>query len=189
MDIEMRRNGSGKVSLEYRVSAMAETLGRLDGNERWPIIPVGRSDWERSIERIPGMKLASFSSRERAPDVVISVTLEYDNPEALIKFLDNSGSKASFAQGRLDIILNAPVSGEINADLLDLMRQVSNGYRVSVSFSADSNSTMTVTDGAGRERNPPSAAAVTPSGRRVSFSIDTGAIFELRDGLGVSFRW
>ena len=33
-DITIRSDGSGRIALEYRVSQMLESLGRLDGNER-----------------------------------------------------------------------------------------------------------------------------------------------------------
>jgi len=53
LDIQMRRNGSGRLLMEYRVSRMAEAIGRLDGNENWPIIPNGRADFERTLRGFP----------------------------------------------------------------------------------------------------------------------------------------
>jgi hypothetical protein len=189
MDIQMGRNGSGRIVMEYRISNMAEALGRLDGNENWPVIPTGRLDWERSVARIGGMRLVSFSSRERAQDTFINVTLDYDNTEALLKFLDHSGTRTSLKSNRLNIILNEPISSQINSDLLELLRQQSAGYKVSVSFSAQGNSVLTVTDGTGRETSVPANAEIIPSGRKVSLSIDTAEILSLAQGLGISVSW
>jgi hypothetical protein len=189
MDIQMRANGSGKIAMEYRISEMAETIGRLDGNERWQIIPVGRADWERTIERIDGMKIVSFSSRTRSQEVITNITLEYENTQALLKFLDPAGNRATLSSGNLGIIINENIPSEINTDLIELMKQVSSGYKFAISFSADKNSTMTITDGAGREISPPPSAQIVSSGRKVSFSIDTAEIFELKNGLGVRFGW
>jgi hypothetical protein len=75
----MRSNGSGRITLEYRVSNMAEAIGALDGNERWPTIPVGRADWERTVERFPGLSLVSFSRREGNKDTVYNVRLDFVN--------------------------------------------------------------------------------------------------------------
>jgi len=193
MDIQMRRNGSGRLIMEYRVSRMAESLGRLDGNENWPIIPAGRADFERTLARIPGMRLVSFSSSEGAQDVITSITLEYDNTEALMKFIDPSGTRASVSienqSGRLNIILNEPVSSNYNEDLFELIRQVSAPYGLSISFSAERNCALSFTDGEGTAAQAPAAAQTVTSGRKTSVSIGITDLLEIREGLGVSFIW
>jgi hypothetical protein len=189
MDIQMRRDGSGRINMEYRVSNMAEVIGRLDGNENWPIVPVGRADFERSIERIEGMRIVSFSSREGTQNTVYNITLEFNNTDALVKFLDSSGGSVSFEAGRLDIVLLDSYSQIINPELLELMQQVFSGYNLSISFSADGNSTMAVTDGAGNQMPPPETAQIVPSGRKVSLSIDMAETLSLSNGLGLSFQW
>jgi hypothetical protein len=192
-DIQMNRDGSGRITLEYRFPRMAETIGRLDGNEKWQIIPAGRADFERTLARIPDMRLVSFSSREQDKDIVNNVTLEFKNTEALLAFLDPAGKRASLSRtgnsSRLNIILNESVSPEINTDLLNLMKQVSAGYKVSISFSADGNSTMALTDGAGNAITPPAEAQLIPSGKKVSLEIGTPQILTHSDGLGAIFTW
>jgi hypothetical protein len=198
-DIKLRKDGSGTIAMEYRFSRMAETIGRLDGNEQWPVIPVGRADWERTIARVPDMKLVSFSSREEPAavgadkDVVNKVTLEFNNAQALIAFLDPAGKRAAFSgekgSGRLRLILNDGASSPINADLLDLARQVSAGYKVNVTFSAARNSTMTVTDGSGAAIDTPAESHAILSGKKVSFTIGTGDLLSRANGLGILFEW
>ena len=189
----MRRNGSGRLVLEYRVSRMAEVIGRLDGNENWPIIPVGRADFERTLARIPGMRLVSYSSSEGAQDVITNITLEYENTEALLKFIDPSGSRASLItenqSGRLGIILNEPVPSDYDEDLLKLVKQVSAGYGLSISFSAERNSALSFTDGEGTAAQAPAAAQTVTSGRKTSLSIGIIDLLEIREGIGVSFIW
>ena len=192
-DIQMRADGSARVTLEYRISRMAETIGRLDGNESWPVVPVGRADWERTAARSDGMRLASFSGSETAQDVVNKVTLEFTNTQALVKFLDPSGKRAAGGQenglNKLRITFNEGVSSKIDPNLLYLMEQVCAGYRFSVSFSAQGNSTMALTDAAGRAVSPPEKAETVLSGRKVSLSIDTAEIISRTDGLTVNFSW
>jgi len=194
-DFQIRGNGSVKLAMEYRFPRAAENIGRLDGSERWQIIPAGRADWERTIARIDGMKLSSFSSHNDSKDIVNNVTLEFKNTDALIKFLNpsNGGKRACLNRGNgsntLNIIFTEPVSGEINADLLALMRQVSNGYKLKISFSAQNNSAVTFTDGAGNAISPPENAEVILQGKKTSFSVDTTELLNLKDGLGVEFKW
>ena len=186
MDIQMRRDGSGRLNLEYRISNIAENLGRLDGNEMWRTIPVGRADWERTVVRLDGIRLVSFSSNERQAETVTRVTLEFDNPAALINFLNANGNKTSFDNNTLSLILleRSPL---INPDLLELAALLSGDYSFAVSFSADRNSTMTITDGAGNEIPPPRKTQIVPQGRKTSFSIDMTELLSLTGGLGVRF--
>jgi len=194
-DFQMRKDGSVKLAMEYRFPSAAENIGRLDGNERWQIIPVGRADWERTIARIDGMKLSSFSSKNDSKDIVNKVTLEFKDADALLEFLNPSpGGKRAALNGSggsntLNIIFTEPVSSELNGDLLALLRQVSSGYKLKINFSAQKDSSMTFTDGAGKAIPPPENAEVVLKGKSVSFSIDTAELLNLKDGLGVEFKW
>jgi hypothetical protein len=177
--------------MEYRYSRMVETIGRLDGNEKWQVIPVGRADWDRTLARLPGMKLVSFSAREKENDIINNVTLEFKNAAALLAFLDASGRRASFnGTNQLHVILNEGPSSAINPDLMELMKQASSGYRFKISFSAEGNSTMTVSNGEGGALVPPPAGAgIVSSGKKVSLDIGTGELLSLKEGIGVSFSW
>ena len=189
MDISMRGNGSGRVVMEYSIPAGAESIGRLDGNENWPIIPVGRADWQRTVSRIDGVRLASFSSRTRQQEVITKVALDFDSPDALVNLLDPSGTRASYSTGALNIVLNKNIPSEINPDLLDLLRQVSSGKKISITFTAAGTvSNITVTNGEGNSITTPQTAQVVQEGRRVSFTIDTVEVFDQTEGLGITIR-
>ncbi|MCL2243738.1 MAG: hypothetical protein FWC03_04630 [Treponema sp.] len=192
-DIQMRRDGSGRITMEYKLSRMAETIGRLDGNEQWPVIPVGRADWERTAARIDGIRLVSFSGREDNKDFINRATLEFADTDALLKLLDSAGKRASINRennsNKLNIILNEKVSPDINPDLLELMKQVSAGYMFRITFSAQGNSSITFTDGAGKAITQPAGVNTSTSGRTLSFTIDTAELLNKKEGLGVSFTW
>ena len=181
-DIVIHADGSGKIALEYRVSQMLESIGRLDGNERWPAIPVGRADFERSLARIPGMRLASFSAK----DLVTNVTLEFKNTAALLAFLDSAGSHASLVQeggkNTLRLTLLDP-SAPVDADLLSLLREISAGYEISLTFNAPKTAALSVT--------PPAvtAARIVPQGKKVSFAIGLGELVSLENGLSIEVAW
>ena len=189
MDIQLRKDGSARLTMEYRISNMAEVIGKLDGNENWPIVPVGRADWERTTERVDGARLVSFSSRQNKQDIVTVVTLNFDNTEAMLKFLDSAGKRASLGAGRFELIINEPVSVPINNNLLELVQQVTDGYTFTISFTAEKNSNLTVIDGNGKEIPIPQNAQAVKSGKKVSLSIDIYEIITLADGLGVKFTW
>jgi hypothetical protein len=205
-DISIRADGSGRISLEYRVSQMLESLGRLDGNERWPTFPVGKADFERSIARIPDLSLLSYSSKE-APslnnslggkDLVTKVSLEFKNTAALLAFWSSeaavtragsiaaSGRTASLTQrdGKniLRLVLLDPSSDTINGDLLSLLKEISAGYELTLSLSAPQNAAISLSPSV-------SSARVVTQGKKVSVAIGMGDLLDLKDGLAVEISW
>ena len=192
MDIVMRTDGSGKIALEYRVSSMLESVGRLDGNERWPAIPVGKADFQRSLARIPGLSLTSFSAKEAVntlggKELVTRVALDFKDTAALLAFLDSTASHASLVQENganiLRLALLDPSTDTLDADLLSLLREISAGYEISVSFTAPKNAVLSVI--------PPSvpAARLVPQGKKVSVAIGMGELAGMKDGLVIEIRW
>jgi hypothetical protein len=194
-DIAISNDGSGRIALEYRVSRLAEALGRLDGNERWQTVPAGRADFERALTRLPGMRLVSFSTREQAEggaadggDIINKTELEFNNIETLLAFLDASGERASFVRengtNRLTLtLLEARDPAAADADLLALMRELSRGYRLRLSLRAGGTASLSV------KPETVSAAQLVPSGKEVSFTIDTGELLSLPGGLELEFAW
>jgi hypothetical protein len=191
-DIEIRSSGSGRISLEYRVSQMLESLGRLDGNERWPAIPVGRADLERSLARMPGLKLSRYSTKDERNssgqrDLVTRITLDFKDTSALLAFLDSSAGNASFTQENgknlLRLTLLEPSAGISNHDLLSIFRDISAGYNINIGLSAPKNAAIKMT--------PPSvpAAKLSSGGKKASFSIGIGELLSLNEGLALEISW
>jgi hypothetical protein len=199
LNIQMNRDGSGKLTMEYRISKMINSLGALDGNESMPSVPVGRADWERTVERVPGARLASYSSVEEKQDTVIKVVIDYKDEQALLLLLDPFGEKVSINRqgqsGKLDLILldgsasNSIDYSNYDQELIDLMRVFADGYNFSISFSGQENSTMIVTDGAGNTVPAQSSAQTVLSGKKVSYSIGIMDLLDIKDGLGLRFTW
>jgi len=201
-DISIRADGSGTIALEYRVSQMLESLGRLDGNENWPAIPVGKADFERSLARIPGLRLSSFSVKDvphssGGRDLLTKAVLEFKNAAALLAFLDSTGGSsagggcASLVQETrnaqtvnvLRLVLLDRSDDSVNADLISLLKEVSAGYELSISVSAPKNAAISVVP------SSVPAARITSSGKKVSFTIGMGELLELNEGLTLEIVW
>jgi hypothetical protein len=191
-DIAINADGSGKIALEYRVSQELESLGRLDGNESMPAVPVGRQDFERTVARIPGLKLSGYSSRDvrkasGGSDLVTSVVLDFKDSNALLAFLDSTGTRAVLVQDGGNNLLRLTVlepSGSVtDPDLLSLLQQISKGYEFNISFSLPRNATVTTI--------PASvpAAKLVSGGKKASFSISMGELLSLKGGLVLEIRW
>jgi hypothetical protein len=190
--ISIRRDGSGTMNLEYRLSRTLETLGKLDGNARRQTVPVGRADFERTLERLPGLRLASFSSREDGTDLVNRAALEFTGLEALIPFLAGAGQGASFREDgetlRLSLILY-PGAENADPELLSLVREVSRPYTTALDFSGPGDAELTLTRGDGGPLATPDWVRVQNRGKKVSLSANTGDLLSSAEGLGVEISW
>jgi len=190
--ITIKADGSGKIALMYRVSQALESLGRLDGNENRPAVPVGRADFERSVARIPGLRLSKYVSKDvrnstGGSDLVTKVTLDFKDTAALLAFLDSTDSRASLVQegtgSLLRLTLFEPSGGITNPDLLALLREVSGGYDFNISFTLPKNANIKMTP----ETVP--AAKLETGGKKVSFSIGMGELLSLKEGLALEIRY
>ena len=157
MDIALNQNGSGTLSLEYRISKSLDSIGKLDGNERWNTIPVGKADFERTLARLPEMKLLSFSSGEDEKNVIISSKMEFSSISGLLAFLDASGRRSSFlgdaGSGRLLITLSEG-TGINNPGLSKLIEDISATYSISMSMSFHGEGSLEILDTNGTPLEP-----------------------------------
>ncbi|GHU64939.1 hypothetical protein FACS189447_02940 [Spirochaetia bacterium] len=183
-DIVLNSDNSGVINLEYRISHILESLGKQDGNERWLPLPVGRADFERSLARLPNMKLLSFSSRDDGKDIIITVKLEFKDMDALLGFLDAAGEKAVFirenASSRLTLVLSEGGSGG-NKDLADLFAKVSAGYFVNISLNLPHEGTLNAPSIKGGE--------IQNRGKKLTCSLPLSGILASSDGVKLEFTW
>jgi hypothetical protein len=190
--ISVRGDGSGRMRLEYRVSRLAESLGKLDGNERWQTVPAGRADFERSLERLPGLRLVSFSSKDDGRDVINRAELEFKKIDDLIPFLAGAGQGASLVEEdgkkRLSLVFS-PGAGTGDPELLSLVRELSRPYQFVLSFSAPGAVELGLTDGGGMSRASAEGLIIKRSEKKVSLSINTGDLLSSPEGLGAEIIW
>jgi len=186
MDIELRQNGSGTLSLEYQVSKSLESLGKLDGNERWNTIPAGRSDFERTLSRLPDMKLLSFSSKEDQKNVVISAKIDFSSIQDLLAFLDSGGQRSSFSgnsnSGRLVFNLSEG-AGINNSGLEKLIEEISASYSVKMSMKFPGEGSLSVFDNAGKQLQ------TQTRGKTVSCSFPLNTVLSSANGINAEFKW
>ena len=186
MNIALNQNGSGTISLEYRISKSLDSLGKLDGNERWNTIPAGRADFERTLSRLPEIKLISFSSKEDQRDVIISAKLAFSDINGLLAFLDASGRRSSFSgnagSGRLLITLSGGAKNN-DANLLKLIEEISASYSIKMSMSFPGEGDLAVLDNTGK------ALETQKRGKTVSCSFPLYDVLSSANGINAEFKW
>ena len=191
-DITLNQNGSGTIALEYRISNTLDSLGKLDGNERWNTIPVGRADFERTLDRLPEMKLLSFFSKEDERNQIISLKMEFQKLETLLAFLDASGMRSSLkgnaGSGQLSLVLSK--SGELNnPSFASLLAEISEPYSVNFSMTFSGDSSLRLQNDVGLEHKKTPKAEIISKGKKVSFSLPLYEIISSSEGITAEFSW
>jgi hypothetical protein len=183
-DITINPDNSGTMVLEYRISRVLEALGKQDGNERWLPVPSGKADFERSLKRLPGMSLLSFSLKEDDRDIIVTVKLGFTNMDALVRFLDAYGDKAVFvrenALSRLTMILSEGGGGG-DGDLKTLFFDAAKGYSLDFTLNVPSSGALKAT------RLP--GGAVVESGKKLSCSMPLSEVLSSKEPVRLEWTW
>jgi hypothetical protein len=191
-NITIRDNGTGTIEIEYRISRVMESLGKLDGNEGWPPLPVGKADFERTITRIDGLRLNSFSARDDEKDRVIRVRMDFSTPDALTGFLDAAGQRARLIREgkkhRLSLTLGGGTQKQ-DPELMELMETVFRGYTLELDLTFPRDISLTMTDGSGRKIDAPPAGNVRETGRNLRFSSSTAALLSTEEPVLMDILW
>jgi hypothetical protein len=146
-EIVLKADGTGTLNLVYRVSRHFQNIGALDGNTRWPSVPVDRADFDRSIARLnagrpDAVKLLSFSAKEEGADMIYRAAAGFSRLEDILPLLDYGGEGAALVRGeKQSLILNFTPDSEsgrepIDPELLVLAEEALRGYNISVRLTA-----------------------------------------------------
>ncbi|MDR2631724.1 MAG: hypothetical protein LBC60_12450 [Spirochaetaceae bacterium] len=193
-NITIRENGAGTLELEYRISRIADSLGKLDGNEGWLTLPVGRADFERTVSRIDGLRLASFSSAEDEKDRVVQVKVDFSNPEALSAFLDASGQRSRLTREKEKYRLSLTLGGgggalEQDPELLELTGEVFLGYALEFGLTLPRDAILILADPTGKEINTPPVGDLLWNGRNIRFSAPMAALLRSKEPVFMEILW
>ena len=192
VDIAFDQKGSGDVTLEYQISKALDALGKLDGNERWNTIPVGKADFERTMDRLPGMKLTSFSSKEDRNNLIINAKMEFENLNSLMSFIDASGLRSSFSgdahSGRIFIVLNG-AKARNNTALEKFIAEITEAYSVKLSMVFPNSGSVKIVNGRGLQLNEIPGSVINSTGKKVSCSFPLYSVLSAAEGINIEFRW
>jgi hypothetical protein len=182
-EITLNADGTGTVALEYRVSRSFQDIGAQDGNARWPTVPVDRADMERSIERLEGLRLRSFSTGEEGPDLIYRASVGFSRLEDVLPLLDYGGDGAALVRGEkqsLVLRLNREPGESLDPELLALAEEAFRGYRIAVSLNAPSPVELRVSGGG-------EGLDIDQGGKKAGFSIPLYGLISLPGPLTVEF--
>jgi hypothetical protein len=186
--IKLNNDGSGTIRLDYRIASDLEKIGELEGNARWLPVPVGRSDLERTIARIEGLRLVSYSSSTDGADAVHSADMSFSSIEALSSFFDATGRFFEADLPGKTIKLIFPGETGPNSDFKELLTSSLQGYDFSFSLTLPGTAKLSWLDGEGKNTEKyPGTCLVRDS--VVEYRVPMADLVFLDTGLTMEIRW
>lgn len=139
--ISLGKNGTGRIELAYTIDAAFMKVGELEANRADPPIPLSRSDMERGIAGIPGLKLQSWARSDSKTETSIKATVSFQNLAALAAFLDPRGERVAVSgDGNSGTLTMTLLRGAISTDkdVVALLAEAGRGktFKLSVQSSA-----------------------------------------------------
>jgi hypothetical protein len=191
-EISVKADGSGRIALEYRVAGELDSLGRLDGNRRWETIPAGRADLERTLSRLPGLGLRSFSRKEEGGDLVNRALIDFARLEDLLPFLDG-GSGESAVLGRqgskTSLLLRLTQGAKLSGETLSLLEDIFPGRGLELNFRLPAEGELSLLDREGRPIPGIEGAVLVNRGKELSFSVPLSRLFSREGGVSIELLW
>jgi hypothetical protein len=133
--LTVKDNGSGTLSLTYRISQLVTDLGVSRSGARAVPLPVSKEDFERSLARTGGkVRLTGFALSEDEKDITIHAELSFDSLEALSRvdaFRDadlkagKEGGKSTFSQ-----LVSRAATEPVSEDTLRMVDSLFDGYEL-----------------------------------------------------------
>jgi len=186
--ITLNRDGSGTIQLEYRIARELESMGKLDGNEKWLPIPVGRADLERTAARIQGLSLTSYSSRQQGADTIHSAEFSFASLEALSAFFDSQGQQFLADKSGKRMRLAFPEQTNTDPDFKELLTDALEGYEFSFSLTVPGQADVIWLDKDGKTMYNILGSCLTRN-NSVEYTVPMGQLVFLDASQVMEVRW
>ncbi|GEM_PF-1316531 len=139
--ISFNDNGSGILTLNYRISKMIINLGETgEKNTLSMPLPVSEDDFRKSIAGIEGLKLRSFKQSENEDDILINATISFDDVSKLSKIknfnefpvsLEKRGERTYFKQK-----IASRTEEELDQQTMKMVDTFFEGYKIQYTVKA-----------------------------------------------------
>jgi hypothetical protein len=179
-EIDIKRNGGGTINMEYRVANDILALGTLSGNENSPPIPIGKEDFERTFDRIPGIKMTSYSEKADGDNRLFLIKSEFNNLEALAGFLDSQGRQLTVERkgGKTILSIGFEIDDEgIDPDFIPILPKIFEDYYMDFNITLPNNCEVSYLDGNGSVLSALPYGETTVSEKSVEFYSSMGELF------------
>ena len=188
LQIKINNDGSGTISQEYRIALELQNMGKTEGNEEMFPLPVGKEDLERTVARIPGLRLVSFASRQDEKDLIINADYAFDSPEALAALMGSGEQQLKVDFKEKKITLHFPAGEDGGIMFKEIMQTAFEGYDFSFSLTIPGQGKTAWLDGNGKiVQQYPGTCSVRNN--TVEYTVPMGKIVNLENPLALEISW
>ena len=132
--ISLEENGSGTITISYKISKMVTQLGQSEENEIFIPLAMTRENFERSLSDIPGIKLLDIDQQEDEDNIFINARIQFQKVEDLSKIDSFKDWPATFTLNNGDKIFTQIIvpdaSQEISKETLDIIKTIFVDYEL-----------------------------------------------------------
>ncbi|MCL1812033.1 MAG: hypothetical protein FWG29_00765 [Treponema sp.] len=186
--IKINGDGSGTISQEYRISLELYNMGKTEGNEGMLPLPAGKEDLERTVARIPGLRMVSFSSRQDEKDLIVNADFAFDSPEALAALMENGDQQFQVDLKGKKITLRFPAGENSEPAFKEMIESAFLGYNFSFSLSVPGPAKTAWFDGNGKSvQRYPGTCSVRNN--TVDYTVSMGDLVYLDAPLDLEIGW
>ena len=185
--IKINNDGSGTITQIYRISHELQNMGKTDETAEMYPLPTGKEDLERTVERIPGLRLVSYTSRQDEKDLIINAGFAFDTPEALALLMENQQFKIDLSGKKITIHFPAGEDSEA-ASFKEIFLAAFTGYNFAISLTVPGMAKASWFDGSGKSvQQYPGTFSVRNS--TVDFTVSMGELVYLDNPLNLEINW
>ncbi len=179
--VTFNNNGSGKLSIKYRISKMVVNIGNAGEGKTVLPLPVTKEDFTRSIEDVKGLKLLSVKQNEDANDIFITAEIEFDKIEDFAKVKGFKEMPATLTKKGNSITFNEKIAGkpdpEPDKDSLKLIDTLFKGYNVSFNINAP------------KEIKSHNIGKLSADKKSVTYIIPVGDLLKIKNDTYLTVTW
>ena len=186
--IVLNANGSGTVTQEYRISLDLEEMGETEETEDKPPVPMGKEDIERTVERIEGLHLLSFTSRQDEKDMYITAEFAFDSPEALSELMNQDSQQMKVDMQGKKIVLHFSAGEQSENAFMEMIAEAFFGYDFSFSFTLPDNAKAVWFDENGKNVTQ-YPGTCTVQDKTVAYSVSASDLMYLEAALDLEISW
>ncbi|GHV83123.1 hypothetical protein AGMMS50212_04630 [Spirochaetia bacterium] len=195
-DIELSKNGSGKISVEFSVSkealSMADNFGQSGGSDEKPVIPMGREDFERGIEGIAGLKMTSFSTKEDDVNKIFFIKMSFTNIDALLAYLQTQNGVASFKKDGNKSVLTFSFSADeqpVDPQIKGIVPFLFAGYYMDFGITLPEKCDVVCFDANGLKIDKPQVGEISVNNKTAQFKVPMGDLISSATPVKMQITW
>jgi hypothetical protein len=183
-ELNLARDGSGRLKLRYAVSRMVAATAGLDGAESLVVLPLSRQEADARAAAAPGVSIVAFQSSQNPDSLVVeNLELAFQNLASLALFLDPGKRRMALSSGggsqTLSFRLWDGLGGQkaLDPDLDKFVRAAWADWSIALNVSLP------------QAARSAAGATISKDGRELAYAIAVPALLESPAAVSWEFRW